>query len=197
MTRRVWLPILCWLCAAPAAAQSDPQAQPPVLHEEIEPRVVGGPGMTFVGLSGFVDRFTSPDRVLPVNYTAQVDVTRFMTSRIAARFGVAGSGSSGGDDSEDLATGSGAPSLHAFGGAHFYFSPQSMVSLYVGGEYWAQLTQRAEADAGSIVGKGGIQAAISSRASLFVEGGYGVGLTKDDDGVMTRLLGTVGVRLRF
>ena len=53
-----------------------------------------------------------------------------------------------------------------------------MISLYGAGEYWAQLTQRAEQDAGSIVVKLGLHAALSSRASLFAEGGYGFGLTR-------------------
>ena len=53
--------------------------------EEIEPRTVGGRGATFVGMSGFVDRFSSPEEALPLNYTAQVDVCRFITNKFAIR----------------------------------------------------------------------------------------------------------------
>ena len=149
--------------------------------EEIEPRTVGGRGATFVGMSGFVDRFSSPDEALPLNYTAQVDVTRFLTRRIAIRFGVLGTGSVGGEESTDDATGPGAAALHVGGGGLFYFTPGSMGSAYAGMEYWAQVTHRADNDAGSAVGKFGFQAVISSRASVFVEGGYGVNLRRGEE----------------
>jgi hypothetical protein len=80
----------------------------------------------------------------------------------------------------------------------YYFTPQSIVSAYAGVDYWAQLTQRAEADAGSIVGTLGLQGAMSSRVSAFVEGGYGPALTRgDDDERLWRVIGRVGVRLKF
>ena len=151
-----------------------------------------------IGVSGYIDRFFSSERGLPTTYTAQIDISRFLTRKIAARGGLAGTGSVGGDDAEDLPTGSGAPALHGFAGVLYYFTPQSIVSAYAGVDYWAQLTQRAEADAGSIVGTLGLQGAMSSRVSAFVEGGYGPALTRgDDDERLWRVIGRVGVRLKF
>lgn len=73
-----------------------------------------------------------------------------------------------------------------------------MASLYSGVDYWAQLTQRSGPDAGSLVGTFAVQGALSSRASLFVEGGYGVALTKSaGNDTLTRYVGRVGVRLKF
>jgi hypothetical protein len=73
-----------------------------------------------------------------------------------------------------------------------------MASLYAGGEYWAQLTQRATSDAGVMVGTLGLQGLVSSRASVFIEGGYGVGLTRGDEGELrSRIVGRAGVRLKF
>lgn len=169
-----------------------------VVSEDVEPRNIGTAGTMLFGVAGFVDKFHSSERNLPTNYTAQIDVGRFITDKLLVRGGVAGSGSFGGEDADDLPTGVGVPSLHAFGGVLFYFTPQSMVSLYSGAEYSAQLTQRAAEDAGSIVGRVGVQGAVSSRASVFIEGGYGVGLTKGDEGeLVSRFLGQVGIRLKF
>lgn len=166
--------------------------------EDIEPRVIGRKGATHIGFAGFLDRVYSSEQLLPLNWTAQVDAGRFITNRLVARLGLVGSGSRGGENAADLATGAGAPSVHATGGLMFYFTPQSIVSLYTGAEYWTQLTQRADADAGSVFGKAGLQAAVSSRASFFVEGGYGVRVTKGDKGeVMTRITGQVGLRIKF
>lgn len=200
----VWL-----LCGAAVAGAQDRARQPreglehqaissQAASEDIEPRVIGTPGTTIVGFSGYVDRFSSSERGLPTNYAAQIDVGRFVVRQIVVRGGLAGTGSLGGDDSEERATGSGAPALHAFAGALYFFTPQSMLSLFAGGEYWAQLTQRAAADAGSIVGMAGMQGALSSRASVFIEGGYGIGLTRGDEGeTVSRFLGRIGVRLKL
>jgi hypothetical protein len=80
----------------------------------------------------------------------------------------------------------------------FYFTPEAIMSFYTSTEYWAQLTQRAGADSGSIVAQGGLQAAVSSRASLFVEAGYGARLTRGKEGeLMTRIVGQVGLRIKF
>lgn len=166
--------------------------------EEIEPRTVGGRGATFVGLSGFVDRFSSSEEALPLNYIAQIDVCRFITNKFAVRVGAVGSGSLGGENPEDLRTGSGAPSLHAAGGLLYYFTPRSMLSMYVGAEYWAQLTQRAERDTGSVLGTAGLQAAISSRASFFIQGGVGARLARgDDDELVSRIVAQAGLRIKF
>ena len=166
--------------------------------EDIEPRTVGGRGATFVGLSGFVDRFSSSDAALPLNYIAQVDVCRFITNKFAVRVGAVGSGSLGGENPEELKVGSGAPSLHAAGGLLYYFTPRSMISAYVGAEYWAQLTQRAERDTGSVLGTAGLQAAISSRASFFVQGGVGARLARgDDDELVSRIVAQAGLRIKF
>jgi hypothetical protein len=166
--------------------------------EEVEPRAIGTTGTILAGFSGYIDRFFSSERDLPFNYTVQVEVGRFVTKAFVVRGGFRGSGSSGGEDSEDLATGQGAPALHAFGGLLYYFTPQSIVSLYTGADYWAQLTQRDGPDSGSLVGVFGVQGALSSRVSLFLEGGYGVALrTNDDDGRARRVVGQIGVRLKF
>jgi hypothetical protein len=117
---------------------------------------------------------------------------------MAIRFGVLGTGSIGGDDSTDEPTGPVAPALHVGGGGLFYFTPGSMVSAYAGMEYWAQVSRRTDNDAGTAVGKFGLQAAISSRASVFAEGGYGVNLRRGDEGeTITRIVGQLGLRIRF
>ena len=114
------------------------------------------------------------------------------------RAGINGSGSYGGEDAEELATGPGAPALHALGGLHFYFTPRSIWSAYVGAEYWAQLTQRADTAMGSLVGSLGLQGVVSSRASFFIEGGFGRGLGKDeDDNRLSRFVGKIGIRLKL
>jgi hypothetical protein len=181
-----------------AEAQSPEAPAPQVTTEEIEPRVVGRPGMTTIGFSGFVDRAFSTASLMPLNYTVQADGLRFVTGHIAVRLGAAGSGSIGGDDAATRPTGTGAPSLRAFAGGLYFLRPKSMVSPYAGAEYWAQLTQRAGRDGGSLVGKFGLQAAVSSRTSLFAEGGYGIGLTRgSDDELVTRIVGQIGFRVRF
>jgi hypothetical protein len=168
------------------------------LSEELEPRVIGATGTMLAGFSGYIDRFFSSERDLPFNYSVQAEVTRFLTSRIAVRSGFRGSGSVGGDGAEDLPTGQGVPAMNAFGGLLYYFTPQSIVSFYTGADYWAQLTQRSGPDAGSVVGVLGVQGALSSRISVFLEGGYGIGVQKNDDDVRTRrVLGQIGVRLKF
>ena len=166
--------------------------------EEIEPRTVGGRGATFVGVSGFVDRFSSPEEALPLNYTAQIDVCRFITNKFAVRIGAVGSGSLGGDYEDDLLSGSGVSALHAAGGVLYYFTPRSMISLYLGAEYWAQLTQREEGDTGSLLGTAGLQAALSSRASVFMQGGFGTRLARDeDDALLSRIVAHMGLRVKF
>lgn len=166
--------------------------------EDIEPRIVGRRGTTQIGFAGYVHRGYSSEELFPLNFSLQVDAGRFITKRFVARIGVIGSGSRGGDDSADVATGPGVPSLYATGGLMFYFTPEAIMSFYTSTEYWAQLTQRAGADSGSIVAQGGLQAAVSSRASLFVEAGYGARLTKGKEGeLMTRIVGQVGLRIKF
>ena len=166
--------------------------------EEVEPKIIGTTGTMMTGVSGFIDRSFSSERALPFNYSMQIDAGRFITRSLVVRGGLRGTGSVGGDDSENLATGQGVPALHAFGGLLHYFTPQSIVSLYAGADYWAQLTQRDSPDSGWIVGLFGVQGALSSRVSLFLESGYGTALRKNDDDVrVTRIVGQVGVRLRF
>lgn len=168
-----------------------------ITDEEIEPRIVGKPGALFLGFSGYVDKFSSSEDALPALFTVQTDVVWFFTKRIAVHGGLVGTGSLGGD-SDDLPNGFGVPALYAFGGALYYFTPQSMASLYAGGEYRAQLTQRAEADAGAFIAKGGLQGAMSSRVGVFLEGGYGFGFTRgDEDELISRFVGSVGLRVRF
>jgi hypothetical protein len=183
------LMILVWVvCAATAAAQT----------EDLEPRRVGGRGATFVGVAGSLDRFSSSETAFPLNYTAQVDVCRFLTDRFAIRAGAVGTGSVGGESQDDRPTGSGAPALHASGGLLYYFTPRSMVSLYAGAEYWAQLTERESGDTGSVLGIAGLQAALSSRASLFIQGGMGTRLARgDDDELVSRIVAQTGLRIKF
>lgn len=171
------------------------EAQP---AEEIEPRSVGGAGVTTIGIAGFIDTLSSSEDSFPLRVTAHVEVTRFLTSRIALRGGLIGSDSFGGDDADDQPTGPGVPSLQATVAGLFYFSADAMVSAYVGSEYRAQLTSRADRDAGAVLGVGGLQGAVSSRLSIYVEGGLGFRLTRgDEDERQTRLGGQVGVRIRF
>ena len=166
--------------------------------EDIEPRIIGHKGTTQIGFAGFFDRVYSSEQLMPLNYTVQFDAGRFITKRFVVKLGLVGSGSRGGEDSADLASGPGAPSLYATGGLMFYFTPESLVSFYIAAEYWAQLTQRSGADSGSVVGKAGLQAAVSARASFFFEGGYGVRITRGDGGeLMTRINGQVGLRIKF
>jgi hypothetical protein len=165
--------------------------------EDIEPRTVGGAGVTSIGFSGFIDRFMSSEDTFPYNVELHIDLTRFLTRKLAVRGGLLGSGRFGGDD-DDEAVGPGAAALHALVGAHWYFTPDSMASFYTGGEYRAPITRRAERDAGSVLGKAGVEAAISSRAHVFVEGGYGLRLTRGtDDERQTRIVGEIGLRITF
>ena len=166
-------------------------------QEDLEPRTVGGPGVTTIGLSGFIDKYTSAETTFPTHATLNADVTHFVTTKFAIRGGLIGSTTFGGPDDEPI-TGPGAAALHALGSVLFYFTPQSMASFYTGVEYRAQLTDRAEQDAGTMLGLGGVQAALSSRASVFVQGGYGSRLTRGDEGeLQTRIVGEVGFRLKF
>jgi hypothetical protein len=182
---------------APAPAVTPPEDRPVTPNEDVEPRVIGTRGTTAIGLAGYADRISSEDDNLPLHLTLQVDVSHFLTKRIAVRGGVVGSGALGGDP-DDVATGVGVTSLHAFGAANYYFTPQSMASFYAGAGYWAQLTARDGADRGSILGLAGIEAAVSSRATLFMEGGYGIGLTKTDDGATRqRFIARLGVRVKL
>jgi len=183
--------------AAVALAQSDP-APSQTVPDELEPRIVGRRGTTWVGFGGFVDKFSSTESVFPTHYTAQVDVCRFLTKRIAVRAGGVGSGSFGGEEQDDPLTGSGAPAFHASGGVLYYFTPLKMASVYLGGEYWAQLTQRESGDTGSLVGVAGLHAVVSSRASFFVQGGFGGRIARgEDDELLTRLVAQLGVRLKL
>lgn len=188
----------------PVAAYAQVAGAPPSAvgglpeSEDIEPRIVGHKGTTQIGFAGFFDRVYSSEKLMPLNYTVQFDAGRFITKRFVAKLGLVGSGSRGGENASDLASGPGAPSLEATGGLMFYFTPESIISFYTAAEYWAQLTQRSGPDSGSVVGKVGLQAAVSARASFFFEGGYGVRITRGDGGeLMTRINGQVGLRIKF
>src|SRR5688572_26851059 len=91
---------------ATAMAQTQPES------EDVEPRVIGRPGTMLIGISGFVDKFASSENLFPMNYTAQVDVCRFLTKRFAVRVGTVGTGSVGGEEADEVVSaGSGAPSV--------------------------------------------------------------------------------------
>jgi len=170
---------------------------PAIAQEDLAPRTVGGPGVTTIGLSGFIDKYASAEATFPMHATINADLTRFVTARFALRGGLIGT-TTFGESSGDEVVGPGAAAWQALGGVHFYFTPQSMVSLYTGAEYRVQLTDRAATEAGSLLGLGGLQAAVSSRASVFVQGGFGGRLTRGDDGeFQTRIVGEIGFRLRF
>jgi hypothetical protein len=189
--------VLVLAAAAAAAAQTDP-LPPQNVAEDIEPRIIGRRGLTSIGIGGFVDRFSSSETLFATNYTAQVDVCRFLTRRIAVRVGAVGTGSFGGEEDDDLPAGSGAPSVQASSGVLFYFTPQKMASFYVGGEYWAQLTRRVAGDTGSLLGVAGIHAAVSSRASVFIQGGVGGRIARGDEGeLLTRIVAQLGIRLKL
>jgi hypothetical protein len=88
--------------------------------------------------------------------------------------------------------------LQAAAAGLFYFTPDAMLSFYTGGEYRAQLTSRADRDAGTLLAKGGLHGAASSRVGVYVEAGYGLRLTRgDDDERQMRLVGEVGLRIKF
>ena len=71
MGKRVFAFVLILLGAGAVSAAAQ--------TEETEPRVVARPGTTLVGFSGYVDRFFSSEAVFPINYTAQIDICRFVT----------------------------------------------------------------------------------------------------------------------
>lgn len=192
--KRIVLSSLCVAaCILPASAQTTASQSE---SEDVEPRIIGAPGTTLIGISGFADHFLSRSRDLPLNYSIELEVAHFVSRRVAAYGGLSGAGSLGGDVEEEV-SGVGASALHLFGGGRVYFTPQSMASVYAAADYWTQVTDREDGDAGSIVGKIGGQAAISSRASVFAEAGYGIGLTALRDGRVVRMLARIGVRFKW
>jgi len=187
------------MCTAVAAqAQTQPTVSPAAASEDIEPRVIGTTGTTTLGFGGFIDRFFSVETLYSTNYFLQADVAHFLTPALVVTGGLTGMGSIGGEDAENRAIGTGVPALHASGGLLFYFTPQSIGSLYAGGSYWVQLTQRGDRDAGTALGTLGFEGALSSRVTMFAEGGYGIALLKGEhDERITRMLGRVGIRLKL
>ena len=159
--------------------------------------MVGAAGVTTVGLSGFVDKVSSSEDVFPWNATAQFDLTRFLTRRLAARIGLVGSTSADGLD-DDERIGAAAPAFYATAAALVYLTPSAVLSPYLGTEYRGRLTQRPEKDAGIVLGLAGLQASVSSRTSVFAEAGYGLDLTRGSEGELrTRFVTSFGVRVRF
>jgi len=99
---------------------------------------------------------------------------------------------------DDVPAGIGVTALHAFGSANYYFTPGSLASVYAGAGYWAQITARDGPDNGSVLGLGGFEAALSSRATVYVEGGYGFALTQTDGGATRqRFVARIGVRVKL
>jgi hypothetical protein len=196
MARRLAMTLmwLALLMGRMAAQESSPATAP--LSDDLQPHIIGTKGVTLIGFGGFVDRVYSSERLLPLNYTMQIDVGRFVSKRVVIRGGVFGSSSAGGDDEEDRPTGLGAPALRASGGLFYYFTPLSMWSPYGGAEYSTQLTQRAAGDRGAVLGTLGLEGAVSRRVGIFFEAGYGLGLTGPDERT-TRLTARAGVRLKF
>jgi hypothetical protein len=165
--------------------------------EDVEPRIIGERGVTLLGVSGSLSRFFSPEQVFAGTYTVQVDVHHFVFSRVAIRVGAVGTSAFGGSKDEESGGGI-ADGVEALGGALYYFTPGSIWSFYGGGEYRARVTNRIAGDAGSANAIAGLQGALSSRASFFVEGGWGMRLRRgDEDDLQTRIVGRAGVRFRF
>lgn len=143
----------------------------------------------------------------------QVDGHRFVSSKIAIRLGVIGGGSFGGtsdddddeddesdddDSDDDTTTNLEAAAVEALVGAVYYLTPESMWSFYGGAEYRARVTERSSGDPGAVSAVLGLQGALSSRASFFIEGGYGIRLRRGDEGeLQTRIVGLAGLRIRF
>jgi hypothetical protein len=190
-------------------------AQSPQDHnrsEDVEPRIIGQRGVTLLGTSGSLSRFYSSEDLFTGTYTVQVDGHHFITRKIALRFGAIGSDTFGGgsddsddDDSDDsdssndgTSTSLSGHAIEGLGGAVYYFTPESVWSFYGGGEYRARITNRLTNDIGAVNAIVGLQGALSSRASFFVEGGYGFRLRRGGEGeLQTRIVGQGGVRFRF
>jgi hypothetical protein len=171
---------------------------PAFAQEDLEPRIVASAGQTTVGFSGFIDKFSSSEASFPLHATLHLEVSRFVTNRIALRGGVIGSAVIGGDEGDEVVTGPGATAVDALGSVLYYFTPTSMVSFYAGTEYRMPVSRRAAREAGTALGLAGLQATVSSRAAIFVQGGYGARLTRGDDGEwQRRLAAAIGFRLRF
>jgi hypothetical protein len=172
-------------------------ARPAFAQEDVEPRTVGGRGVSALGLSAFIDRYASTESTFPTLLTLQVDVSRFVTTRIALRGGLIGSAALGAD-ADDVRSGPGGAAIDARGAALYYFTPQSIASAYAGVEYRAPLTTRVDGETGSALGLAGVEASLSSRASVFAQGGYGMRLTRGGEGERQwRITGDLGVRIRF
>jgi hypothetical protein len=197
LARRRCVRVLCLIAAVTAGPDVASAQSPSAADEELEPRVVGAAGVTTLGLSGFIDKVSSSEDVFPWNVTAQFELTRFVTRRLAARIGLVGSTTADGlDDDERISAA--APAFYATAAALVHLTPGSVISPYLGIEYRARLTERPEKDAGIALGLAGVQAAISSRASVFGEAGYGIDLTRGSEGELrTRFVTSLGVRVRF
>ena len=168
--------------------------------EELEPRIIAQSGHTLIGFSGSMSRFFSSEELMAGTFTMQVDGHRFISRRVAIRFGAVGTGAFGGSasDADDGADASSSHALEALAGGLFYFTPESMWSFYLGGEYRTRVTDRTAGDRGSINGLLGLQGALSSRAAFFLEAGYGFRIRRGDEGeLLTRIVGLAGVRFRF
>ena len=172
-------------------------AVPAFAQEDVEPRTVGGRGVTAIGLSGFIDRYSSTESTFPTLLTFQADISRFLAARIAVRGGLIGSTALG-QDEDEATSGPGSAAIDARGAALYYFTPQSIASGYAGVEYRAPLTNRVEGETGSAFGLAGVEASLSSRASVFVQGGYWMRLTRGGEGERQwRIAGDLGIRIRF
>jgi hypothetical protein len=189
--------VLCVIASVTAGPTLASAQSTPPNDEELEPRVVGAAGVTSLGLSGFIDKVSSSEDAFPWNMTAQVELTRFLTRRLAARIGLVGSTTADGLD-DDERIDAAAPAFYATAAALVHLTPGSVISPYLGAEYRARLTERPEKDAGIVLGLAGVQAAISSRTSVFGEAGYGIDLTRgSEDELRTRFVTSFGVRIRF
>jgi hypothetical protein len=175
-----------------AAAVGTASAQTP------EPaKMVGRKGATQMGISFST---TTPVALTEAGtqtgattLNGSIDIGRFVTNKLVTRFGVFGSGSFGGQRSG----GSSPVSFMLLGGVLYYFTPDKVSSLYLGGDSSVAVSSVGSGDP-NVNGRLGVQTAIRHNASFFVEGGYGGALTSSEGGSRGgSLMTNVGIRVLF
>lgn len=171
-------------------------------------RSVGRKGATQLGIqfTTTTSLSTSGDGSVAstTNLFGGIDVGRFVTDKFLTRFGLSGFGQVGGQsfDFGDGSSSSGSNvSFNFLGGALFYLTPQKPQSFYIGGDISVPVSSSGTGNP-NVNGRLGIQAAIRSNASLFVEGGYGATLSSNkgaagSGGSSGSLQTNLGVRVLF
>lgn len=146
---------------------------PSMAEAQNEDRTVGRQGATQIGFSFSTISVSQGDSDIesPTVYYGNVEVGRFLTDRFVLRGGLSGIGTFGGDD--DSGEDFGFTQFSGLVGLLLYFSPSSVGSAYVGADYSFTLTNRVDGDNGTIYGRVGVQGAVTPRAAIFGEFGYG------------------------